>query len=127
MDATNTNKVGRRALFYGVCVWARLLLVVLAGFVAFHYPREAGLTAGILGALIFIGNIVQMNQTSKTNAFGTRNIWWSRVVHGMFALVACVAGFALAYKAVPWWTICVILFTNIIFGLISANRIKPFD
>ena len=122
-----TNKAGRRALFYGVCVWARLLLVIVAGFVAFHYPREIGLTAGIIGAILFVGNMIQMHQKSKTNAFGTRNVWWSRTVHGMFALVASVAGFALAYKAVPWWTLSVIAFTNIIFGLIMANRVKPFD
>jgi hypothetical protein len=122
-----TNKIGRQALFYGICIWMRFLLVIIAAVLCFHYPRQTGLAVGILGALVFIGNMVQVTESRKKNIFGARTIWWSRPIHGLLALMAAVAGFALASRAIPWWVIPTIALADVLFGILCAYRLKPYN
>lgn len=94
--AGDASPATRRRVFYGVCIWARLLLVALV-----YAARGAAVTPYLVGA----GAALAATQLATSGALapGGGRQWWSKRFHLVLALLllAACAGRVLAPDRVP--------------------------
>jgi hypothetical protein len=115
------TKAQRRILFYGGCLWMRILLAFLVLFISFHGPRVTGLILAVCGAIVAIGNIVPIAR------FGIDAVWWNRGVHAGFGFLISLTGALLYTGMIPWFIPGLIIIVNIIYGWTHSFIANPFE
>lgn len=108
-------------MFYGGCLWMRLLVTILILFISYHVPRETGLFIAICGAMAAAGNIYRIGQ------YGMDAVWWNRGVHAAFGLVLFVVGLLVYYNHLPWYIPGLVVLLNTFYGFVHSLLVHPFD
>lgn len=114
------TKAQRRILFYGGCIWMRLLLAVLVLFLSFHVPRVTGLILAVCGFVVAIGNIIPIVR------FGIDAVWWNRGVHVGFGILIGITGALLYVNRIPWFIPGLIVLINVLYGWTHSFIANPF-
>ena len=104
----------RRALFYGVCIWARLSLALAVGFAAYRWPVVIPCIVLAVAVGGIIANVVQ------TIRQGTNAVWWSRPSHAIISFAIAIAAALVLTKHIPAATLGVFVALDVIFGTITS-------
>lgn len=106
----------RGKLYYGACIWARLMLAALATFAVWYRP--------IYGAMIVaIGAVIAIAVMMYRSANG---VWWSRQAHITTAALVLASLPFIVTEHLPVGVIGLILAVDVGIGLATATIVKPF-
>lgn len=107
----------RAALFYGVCIWARVA-VAFAFMVAANKWYTETLAIVLAAAIVF--TVTELVQQSL--------VWWNRKVHAVFGFavaVSAIVGLVKEQDSVVY-AISVILLADVAWGVIHSFYERPF-
>jgi uncharacterized membrane protein YgdD (TMEM256/DUF423 family) len=113
----------RRALFYGVCIWVRLLIAVAAYYALKWWPVPA---ASVILALAVA--VVAVNATAAAR-HDHNDVWWSRGAHAVIAAmvaVMAVAALATRGKQVPYTAVALAVGLDVVFGVVYSFTVDAF-
>lgn len=110
----------RKRLYYGTCVWVRLLLAFVVGILSYYHTRNTGIAIAVVGGLTAVGNfgLIQLR--------GIDSVWWNRGAHSVFSLFIAALGVLIIYKKVPWYFPALFIVVNVLYGIIYSFIVKPY-
>jgi hypothetical protein len=110
----NFSPSARRALFWGVCIFVRLGLAVLASYLSLWWPVPTAWVVLILAAVA-----AAFNAWSAWNASST-SVWWSRPMHMILALAIVGAAILVLTKQLDPKMLGVVVGLDVVFGVAFA-------
>jgi phosphatidylserine synthase len=106
----------RAALFYGVCIWARVAIAFAFMLAANKWYTET-LAIVLAAAVVFtVTELVQQNR-----------VWWNRRVHAVFGFavaVSAIVGLVRKQDSVVY-AISVILLADVTWGVLHSFFVRP--
>ena len=111
----------RKYLFYGGCLWMRLVLALFVLFMSFHAPHVMGLVVAVCTLIVAITNLAIVGK------FGINAVWWNRGVHAGFCLLLTIIGVLVYYNKLPWFLPGLFLLLNVLYGYTYSFIANPFE
>ena len=103
--------VERKRLFYGVCIWVRILLAIFVWYAFTHFKK----VAYILPPLIILGSVGTIYTFFKCK---DTKVWWSRRIHSIFASILIVMSILTLLGKLDGKWMGVVLLGDVLFGII---------
>jgi hypothetical protein len=114
--STDDYNVGRKYIYYFVCIWVRFFL-----YLAIFFLRESRIVQIIVLIFSFIATI---NLTYQHFKFGTGNQWWSKRFILFMAFIVFSSCVLTLFKQIdPLWT-PMLLFFSLGYGIYQSLYIE---